>query len=188
MPGHRGLASFQTPTGQLSPNIRKSLGMPSGLVSAPSGYPIHIASGYMGHSKLQPGAVGKWESLRLPLRCKREGRYQDWDRAGRPGSKTPKQTKSQPCLSFPDYRICRNTWPPVLLTALRTEDTNAERLGYLRHRAAVSGARVKAKYLTNSQYAPCHHLSQPPRGRRKFLKQNSWADGSRKCHGVQSRR
>lgn len=53
--------------------------------------------------------------------------YQDWNRAGKPGSKTQKQT-NQSYLSFHEYIICPNTLPPILITAVRTEDTNSERL------------------------------------------------------------
>ena len=56
-----------------------------------------------------------------------------------------------------EYIICPNTLPPILITAVRTEDTNSERLSDMpktTQLSAKSRASVKTKCLKKSQVHP----------------------------------
>lgn len=62
----------------------------------------------------------------IPTTMQEVGGNQDWDRPGRPGRRSQKQTRSRSYLSSPEYIICPNTLPPILTTVVRAEDTNSE--------------------------------------------------------------
>lgn len=94
--------------------------------------------------------------------------------------------KTQSYLSFHEYTICPNTLSPILITAVRTEDTNSERLSDLPKSTQLQTAELVLRPTPDELPGPLP-LPRPlshsrPAKEEVSETQNSWAGGDRKCH------